>query len=48
MKDNDFAKLVTSIRQAGLIRRGKIRPGRATKFARLKAKPKPRRAGKSR
>ena len=32
MKANDFDKLVTSVRQAGNIRRGSIRRGRVTEF----------------
>lgn len=48
LKDADFAKLLTSIRQAGLIRRGKMKPARVTEFARLKAKSKRRQLGKSR
>jgi putative transcriptional regulator len=33
MKKNDFDKLVTSIRQAGSIRRGRLKPARVTEFA---------------
>ena len=32
MKDSDFQKLVTSIKQAGEIRRGEARPGRVFEF----------------
>lgn len=32
MKQNDFNRLVTSIRQAGAIRRGRLKPGRLTEF----------------
>ena len=32
MKQNDFDRLVTSIKQAGAIRRGRLRPGRVTEF----------------
>ena len=32
MKADDFDKLVTSVRQAGKIRRGSMRPGRVTEF----------------
>jgi putative transcriptional regulator len=32
MKDSDFKKLVTSVKQAGKIRRGKLRPSRVTTF----------------
>ena len=32
MKQNDFNRLVTSIRQAGAIRRGHLKPGRVTEF----------------
>lgn len=33
MNDTDFGELVTSIRQAGEIRRGEREPGRVTEFA---------------
>jgi putative transcriptional regulator len=33
MKEKDFDKLVGSIRQAGKIRRGELRPDRVTEFA---------------
>ena len=32
MKDNDFRDLVTSIQQAGLIKKGKIQPSRVFEF----------------
>ncbi|MBE0429872.1 MAG: helix-turn-helix domain-containing protein [Thermoleophilia bacterium] len=32
MKEKDFEKLKTSVRQAGKIRRGKMKPGRVIKF----------------
>ena len=32
MKDADFKKLVRSVRQAGQIRRGKLRPAKVTRF----------------
>jgi putative transcriptional regulator len=32
MKQKDFDRLVTSIKQAGAIRRGRLRPGRVTEF----------------
>lgn len=32
MKDQDFDRLVTSVRQAGKIRRGEARPGRVSEF----------------
>lgn len=32
MKASDFAKLTTSLQQAGKIRRGGLRPGRVTRF----------------
>jgi hypothetical protein len=33
MRKKDFDNLVTSIRQAGRIRRGEIKPSRVTQFA---------------
>jgi len=33
MRKKDFAKLVTSIHQAGRIRRGEMKPSRVTQFA---------------
>ena len=32
MNPTDFKKLVTSVKQAGKIRRGQLRPGRVTSF----------------
>lgn len=32
MKQNDFDRLVTSVKQAGTIRRGQLKPGRVTEF----------------
>lgn len=32
MKQKDFERLVTSVKQAGAIRRGQFTPGRATEF----------------
>lgn len=32
MKDAAFAELIESVRQAGRIRRGKLKPGRVTRF----------------
>ena len=32
MRKQDFAKLVASVRQAGRMRRGELRPGRAFQF----------------
>jgi putative transcriptional regulator len=32
MKQKDFDRLVTSIKQAGAIRRGRLKPGRVTEF----------------
>lgn len=32
MKQKDFDRLVTSIKQAGAIRRGRLRPSRVTEF----------------
>ncbi len=47
MKKEDFDSLVTSIRQAGRIRRGQMKPGRATEFASVNVKAVRRRLGKS-
>ena len=38
MKDVAFQELLTSIRQAGKIRRGQLRPGRVTTFRRTDVK----------
>ncbi len=32
MKQKDFERLVTSVKQAGAIRRGRLKPGRVTNF----------------
>ena len=32
MKQKDFERLVTSVKQAGAIRRGQLKPGRTTEF----------------
>ena len=32
MKQKDFDRLVTSIKQAGAIRKGRLKPGRVTEF----------------
>lgn len=32
MKRKDFDRLVTSVKQAGAIRRGRLKPGRVTEF----------------
>lgn len=32
MKQQDFDRLVTSVKQAGAIRRGQLKPGRVTEF----------------
>ena len=32
MKQKDFDRLVTSVKQAGAIRRGQLKPGRVTEF----------------
>ena len=32
MRQNDFARLVTSVKQAGAIRRGRLKPGRVTEL----------------
>jgi putative transcriptional regulator len=32
MRQKDFDRLVTSIKQAGAIRRGRLKPGRVTEF----------------
>jgi putative transcriptional regulator len=47
MKKEDFDNLVTSVRQAGGIRRGKIQPGRVTDLASVDAKAVRQRLGKS-
>ncbi|HEY1375569.1 MAG TPA: NadS family protein [Gemmataceae bacterium] len=47
MKKQAFEELVTSVRQAGAIRRGKRRPGRVTEFAPVDVKAIRQRLGKS-
>ena len=47
MKQRAFDELLTSVRQAGAIRRGKMRPGRVTRFATKDIKAIRRRLGKS-
>jgi putative transcriptional regulator len=47
MKKNDFDELVTSIRQAGKIRRGRMKPGRVREFPAVDVKAVRRRLGKS-
>jgi putative transcriptional regulator len=47
MKKPDFEELVTSVRQAGEIRRGKLRPGRVTEVAPVDVKAIRGRLGKS-
>ena len=32
MKQKDFERLITSVKQAGAIRRGQLKPGRTTGF----------------
>lgn len=47
MKNEDFENLVDSVRQAGRIRRGELKPGRVTEFAPLDVKQIRSRLGKS-
>ena len=47
MKRADFDKLVTSVRQAGQIRRGQRAPSRVTEFASIDVKAVRHRLGKS-
>ena len=47
MKKRDFDNLVTSIRQAGAIRRGEAKPSRLVEFSPLDVKAIRRRLGKS-
>ena len=47
MKKKDFDNLVTSIRQAGKIRRGETKPSRVTEFASVDVKAVRQRLGKS-
>ena len=47
MKEEDFDQLVASIRQAGAIRRGEMKPSRVTEFAPDDVKAIRQRLGKS-
>jgi putative transcriptional regulator len=47
MKQEDFDNLVTSVRQAGRIRRGQMPPSRVTEFAPVDVKAVRQRLGKS-
>jgi putative transcriptional regulator len=47
MKNEDFDNLVKSVRQAGRIRRGELKPGRVTEFAPLDVKAIRGKLGKS-
>ena len=47
MKEQNFEKLVQSVRQAGRIRRGRARPGRVFRFRPADVKAIRRRLGKS-
>jgi putative transcriptional regulator len=47
MKKNDFDALVTSIKQAGRIKRGEAKPSRVTEFAAVDVKAIRRKIGKS-
>lgn len=47
MKKEDFDELVTSVRQAGRIRRGEIKPGREINHSSINVKAVRRRLGKS-
>ena len=47
MKKRDFDKLVSSIRQAGRIKRGEAKPSRVTEFVAVDVKAIRRRLGKS-
>ncbi len=47
MKKEDFDNLVESVRQAGRIRRGELKPSRVTKFRPVDVKAVRRRLGKS-
>ena len=44
MKQNDFDRLVASVKQAGAIRRGQLKPGRVTELQAedVRAGPDPR------
>ena len=47
MNDTDFDELVSSIRQAGKIRRGELEPARVTEFAPMDVRAIRQRLGKS-
>jgi putative transcriptional regulator len=47
MKKQDFDRLITSVRQAGSIRRGELKPSRVTEFAGIDVKAVRQRLGKS-
>ena len=47
MRKHDFDALVTSIRQAGKIRRGELKPSRVTRFTAADVKAIRQRLGKS-
>jgi putative transcriptional regulator len=47
MRKKDFDELTTSIRQAGAIRRGELKPGRVTEFPAVDVRAIRRRLGKS-
>ena len=47
MKKRDFANLVASIREAGRIRRGEVKPARVTEFAPGNVKKVRKRLGRS-
>jgi len=47
MKKQDFESLVSSIRQAGAIRRGEMKPGRVTEISSTDIKEVRRRMGKA-
>lgn len=47
MRKQDFDALIASIRQAGKIRRGEMKPSRVTRFAAANVKAVRQRLGKS-
>jgi putative transcriptional regulator len=47
MRKQDFDELVTSIRQAGMIRRGELKPGRVTEVPEVDVKKVRQQLGKS-
>lgn len=47
MREQEFEQLVESVRQAGRIRRGEMKPSRVTKFRPVDVKAVRRRLGKS-